>query len=110
MATYDILVNCKFSYLRMKHNVRHKSTCTGSACIYALFEITDKFFTHLWPDVSNQTLDFSLELKNRAWFVGVHLIFFENPNKKKSHGVRSQDLGGHSLLPCKDITRSGNIS
>ena len=36
-------VNSKFFHLRMKHNVRNMSTCPESACIYALFEITDNF-------------------------------------------------------------------
>ena len=82
MVTYGIPTNSKFSRLRMKHNVRHMSTCTESACIYALFEITNNFWTHLWPDVSNHTPDFSLELKNRVWFVGVYLGFHEPPQEE----------------------------
>ena len=105
MVAYGIFVNSKFSHLRMKHNVGHISTCTESECIYALLEITDNFFKHLWPEVSNYTLDFSLELKNCASFVGVQLVFH-----KLSQEVRSQDVGGHSLSPCKNITRFGNSS
>ena len=78
------------------------STCTKSACIYAFFKITDNFFTHLWPGVSNHTLDFSLELKNRAWFVG-YTLDFTNLHKKKSLEGKSQDLGSHSLSPSKCI-------
>ena len=40
-------MNSKFSHLRMKHDVRHMSTCTESAHIYVLFEIIYNFFTHL---------------------------------------------------------------
>ena len=75
-------MNCKFFHLRIKHNVRQMSTYTESACIYALFEITDKFFTHLSPDVSNHTFDFSLEVKKSAWFVGVYLGFHEAPQEE----------------------------
>ena len=89
-------MNSKFSHLHMKHNVHHMSISMESACTYALFKITDNFFTHLWSNLSNYMLDFSLELKNQAWFVGVYLDF-TNPHKKKSQGVRLQDLGGHSL-------------
>ena len=95
-------MNSKFSHLRMKHNAHHMSTCTESACTYALFDITDNFFTHLWLDVSNCTLDFSLELKNQAWLLA-YTLDFTNSHKKKSQGVRSQDLGGHWLSPHKDI-------
>ena len=86
MVTYGILINSKFSYLCMKHNVHHMFTCTESACIYVLFEITDNFFTHLWPDVFNHTLDFSLELKNRVWLVGVYLGFRETPQEEIARG------------------------
>jgi len=79
-------MNSKFPHLCMKRNVRHMSTCSESACIYALFEITDNFFTHLWPDVSKHTLDFSLELKNRAWFVGVYLGLYEPPQEEITKG------------------------
>ena len=71
MVTYGILMNNKFSHLRMKDNLRHMPTCTECENIYALLEITGNFFIHLWADVLNRTLDFSLELKNRAWFVGL---------------------------------------
>ena len=81
-----MLMNSKLSHLRMKHNVRQMTTCTGSACIYALFKITEIFFTHLWPDVSNHTLDFILELKNRAWFVGVYLGFHKLLQEKVTRG------------------------
>ena len=86
MVTYGILMNSKFSYLHMKHHVCHMSTCTESACIYALFDITDKFFTHLWTNVSNHTLNFSLELKNHAWFVGIHLRFHKSPQEDITRG------------------------
>ena len=62
----------------------------------------------LWPDVSNNMLNFSLEF-NHAWLLA-YTLNFTNPRKKKSQGVRSQNLGGHFLLPCKDITCSRNFS
>ena len=65
----------------MKHNVCHMSTCTESACIYALFKITDSFFTLLWTNVSNHMLVFNLELKNHAWFVGKYLGFHKPPQE-----------------------------
>ena len=108
MVTYGILTNSKFSHLCMKHNVCLISTCNRSACIYAFFKITDNFLTYLWSDVSNHMLDCSLELKNPAWFVGIYLGLHK-PHKKKSQGIRLQDLGGHSLSPSKDITHSGNF-
>ena len=79
-------MNSEFCHLCMKDNVRHMSTCTESACIYALFEITNNFFTHLWPDVANYTLDFSLKLQNRAWFVGIFLGFHESPQEEITRG------------------------
>ena len=79
-------MNSKFSRLRMKHNARHMFNCTKSTCTYALFEITDYFFTLLWPDVSNYMLNFSLELKNRAWFVGIYLGFHEPLQEEITRG------------------------
>ena len=100
-------MNNKFSHLRMKHKVGHVSTCTEPTCIYAPLKITDNFLTHLWLGVSNHRLDFSQGLKNRAGFVCVCLGFHKSPQEEMS---RSRDLGDHSLLPYKDIARSGNFS
>ena len=86
IVKYGILVNSKFSDLRMKNNVRHMSTYSGSAYIYAQFKITDNFFAHLWPDVSNHKLDFSLELKNRVWFLDVYLGFHKPPQEEITRG------------------------
>jgi hypothetical protein len=39
----------------------------------------------------------------------VYTAFFKCPHKKKSNGVRSGDLGGHSTGPCVAINFSMKI-
>ena len=70
MVTYGILINSKFSHLRIKHNVHHMSTCTESACIYALFKITDSFFTYQSFSIN--------EFLALALFEGFHFLKFGN--------------------------------
>ena len=86
MVKYGIRMSSRFSHLPMKYNVCHTSTCIESANIYALFEITDNFFAHLWPDIFNHMLDFSLELKNSAWFVSIYLGFHKPPQEEITRG------------------------
>ena len=82
-------------------------TCIESTRIYAVFRITDNFFKYLWRNVFNHMLNFSLALKNCAWFVGIgYTLDVMKPLKKKLQGVGLQDLGGYSSLPWKDITLS----
>ena len=77
-------MNSKFSRLRMKHNARHMFNCTKSTCTYALFEITDYFFTLLWPDVSNYMLNFSLELK-KPCVVCWHIPWISRTPTRRNH-------------------------
>ena len=78
------------------------SNSTESACIYELLEITDDFFTHLRLDVSNHTLNFSLELKNRVWYVDV-FGFYELPHEEMITRGKIARSCGHLLSPCKEI-------
>ncbi|CAI6347030.1 unnamed protein product [Macrosiphum euphorbiae] len=79
-----------------------------AACNNAIVEIGDHFRAHLSADFANYPPDFFLQLMDALWIICIHLT--SNIPIKKSHWVRSHDLGGQFWLPRFDIRLSGNFS
>ena len=67
-------------------------------------------FSHICGPMCPITCSISAWSRRIARSFLAYTLDFTNPQKKKSQGVRLQDLDDHSLSPCKDITRSGNFS
>ncbi|CAI9727138.1 Hypothetical predicted protein [Octopus vulgaris] len=87
--------------LGMEHNVGHMSTCTESAYIYALLEISDNSLTDLCPDATSHTPDLVLS----SGIVRGSLMYtcdFTYLHKKKSQGFPSSDIA----LCCDDTVGS----
>ena len=60
---------------------------------------------HLWIIFQYlEFIDYSLSQRHYIWRRGGINPLFEIPHKKKSQGVKSGDLGGHSISRCKATT------
>jgi len=82
-----------FTYSRML-NV---STFGNTADIYAIVHLVPQACQHFTADQSHSSGDTVVKIWRLAGSGGTKRVSFTNPQKKKSHGVKSGDRGGHRI-------------
>ncbi|GFT50267.1 adhesion G protein-coupled receptor B2 [Trichonephila clavipes] len=95
--------------LHFKYDFWHRTAKAGSNGVQSGRPIFDDFFQHLWPYIGNNTAN---GLPNGQAFVAYphRPMTLHSPTKKKSSGVKSQDLGGQFTGPKREIRRLPNVS
>jgi len=90
------------------------STFGNRADIYAIVHLVPHAYQHITVDQSHSSGDTVAKIWRIAGSRGTKTVSFTNPQKKKSHGVKSGDLGGHcinasSSFPVRPIHLCGKF-
>jgi len=90
------------------------SIFVNRADIYAIAHLVPHACQHITVDQSYSSGDTVAKIWKLAGSGGTKTVSFTNPQKKKSHGVKSRDQGGHrintsSSLPVHPIHLSGKF-
>ena len=90
------------------------STFGNTADIYAKVHLVPRACQHITVDQSHSSGDTVVKIWRLAGSGGTKMVSFTNPQKKKSHGVKSGDRGGHrtnasSFFPVRLIHLCGNF-
>ena len=73
------------------------STFGNTADIYAILHLVPNACQHITVDQSHSSGDTVAKIWRLAGSGGTKTVSFTNPQKKKSHGVKSGDWGGHRI-------------
>jgi len=73
------------------------STFGNTADIYAIVHLVPHACRHITVDQSHSSGDKVAKIWTLAGRGGTKTVSFTNPQKKKSHGVKSGDRGGHRI-------------
>jgi len=73
------------------------STFGNTADIYAIVHLVPHACQHITVDQSHSSGDTIVKIWRLAGRGGTKTVSFTNPQKKKSHGVKSGDRGGHRI-------------
>jgi len=73
------------------------STFGNTADIYAIVHLVPHACQHIAVDQSHSSGDTVVKIWRLAGSGGTKTVSFTNPQKKKSHGVKSGDRGGHRI-------------
>ena len=73
------------------------STFCYTAHIYAIVHLVPHACKHITVEQSYSSGDTVAKIWRLAESGGTNTVSFTNPQKKKSHGVKSGDRGGHSI-------------
>jgi len=100
-----------FLHIPQKLNV---STFGNTADIYATVHLVPHACQHITADQSHSSDDTVVKIWTLAGSGGTKTASFTNPQKKKSHGVKSGDRGGHrinasSSFPVRPIYLCGKF-
>jgi len=90
------------------------STFGNTADIYAIVHLVPHACQHITVDQSQSSGDTVAKIWRLAGSGGTKTASFTNPQKKKSHGVKSGDRGGHrinasSSFPVRPIHLCGKF-
>jgi len=90
------------------------STFGNTADIYAIVHLIPHACQHITVDQSHGSGDTVAKICRLAGSGGTKTVSFTNPQKRKSHGVKSGDRGGHrinasSSFPVRPIHLCGNF-
>jgi len=90
------------------------STFGNTADIYAIVHLIPHAFQHITVDQSHNSSDTVTKIWRLAGSGGTKTVSFTNPQKKKSHAVKSGDRGGHrinasSSFPVRPIHLRGKF-
>jgi len=90
------------------------STLGNTAEIYAIVHLVPHACQHITVDQSNSSGDTVAKIWRLAGSGGTKTVSFTNSQRKKSHGVKSGDRGGHrvnasSSFPVRPIHRCGKF-
>ena len=90
------------------------STFGNTADIYAIVHLIPHACQHITVDQSHRSGDTVAKIWRLAGNGGTNTVSFTNPQKKKSHGVKSGDRGGHrinasSSFPVRPIHLRGKF-
>jgi len=69
----------------------------NAADIYAIVHLVPHACQHVTVDQSHSSGDTVAKIWRLAGNAGTKTVSFTNPHKKKSHGVKSGDRGGHRI-------------
>ena len=69
----------------------------NTAGIYAIVHLVPHACQHITVDQSHNSGDTVATIWRLAGSGGTKIVFFTNPQKKMSHGVKSGDRGGHRI-------------
>jgi len=75
----------------------HVSTFGNTADIYALVHLIPHARQHITVDQSHSSSDTVAKIWRLTGRGGTKRVSFTNPQKKKSHGVKSRDRDGHRI-------------
>ena len=73
------------------------STIGNTADIYAIVHLVPHACQHITVDQSHSSVDTVVKIWRLAGSGGTKTVSFTNPQKKKSHGVKSGDRSGHRI-------------
>jgi len=73
------------------------STFGNTADIYVIVHLVPHACQHITVDESHSSGDTVARIWRLAGSGGTKTVSFTNPKKKKSHGVKSGDRGGHRI-------------
>ena len=73
------------------------STFGNTADIYAIVHLVPHACQHITVDQSHSSGDTVAKIWRLVGSGGTKTVSFTNPQKKKSHGVKSGDRGGHRI-------------
>ena len=73
------------------------STFGNTADIYAIVHLVPHACQHITVDQSHSSGDTVAKIWRLAGNGGTKTVSFTNPQKRKSHGVKSGDRGGHRI-------------
>ena len=73
------------------------STFGNTADIYAIVHLVPHACQHITVDQSHRSGDTFAKIWRLAGSGGTKTVSFTNPQKKKSHGVKSEDRSGHRI-------------
>jgi len=73
------------------------STFGNTADIYATVHLIPHACQHITVDQSHSSIDTVAKIWRLTGSGGTKTVSFTNPRKKKSHGVKSGDRGGHRI-------------
>jgi len=73
------------------------STFGNTADIYAIVHLVPHAYRHITVDQSHSSDDMVAKFWRLAGSGGTKTVSFTNPQKKKLHGVKSGDRGGHHI-------------
>ena len=90
------------------------STFGNTADIYALVHLVPHVCQHITVDQSHSSGDTVAKIWRLVGSGGTKTVSFTNPQKKKSHGVKFGDRGGHrinasSSIPVRPIHLCGKF-
>ena len=90
------------------------STFGNTADIYAIVHLVPHACQHITADQSHSSGDTVAKICRLAGSGGTKTVSFTNPQKKKSHEVKSGDRGGHrisasSSFPVRPIQHCGKF-
>jgi len=90
------------------------STFVNTADIYAIVHLVPHACQHITVDQSHSSGDMVVKIWRLAGSGGTKTVSFTNPQKKKSHRVKSGDRGGHrikasSSFPVRPIHLCGKF-
>ena len=90
------------------------STFVNTADIYAIVHLVPHACQHIAVDQSHSSGDTVEKIWRLAGSGGTKTVSITNPQKKKSHGVKSGDRGGHrinasSSFPVRPIHLCGKF-
>jgi len=74
-----------------------QSTFGKTADIYAIVHLVPHACQHITIDQSHSSGDTVTKIWRLAGSGGTKTVSFTNPQKKKSHGIKSRDWGGHCI-------------
>ena len=74
------------------------STFGNTADIYVIVHLVPHACQHITVDQNHGSGDKVAKICRLAGSGGTKTVSFTNPQKKKSHGVKSGDRGGHSIF------------
>ena len=85
--------------------VLNVSTFGNTADIYAIVHLVPHACQHITVDKSHSSIDTVAKIWRLAGSGGTKTVSFTNPQKKKSHGVKSGDRGGHRINASSSLCR-----
>jgi len=105
---------------RERNSPRFFSFCIFHRCfgntadIYAIVHLVPHACQHITVDQSHSSGDTVAKICRLAWSGGTKTVSFTNSQKKKSHGLKSGDWGGHrinasSSFPVRPIHLCGKF-